>query len=180
MTARQVLSNALMKEDLDVISFSILFHFSLGCGTKVGWILQSTKVITDLPFPSVPEDQRTWVRQGGTDSWTSDRPGPQGKPCLRGLEPLARKSRFPRTVHLSWLTGMITGTLHGSALGHGVLLAHLEGRSQDWGEREAEASWVALCNARGRMWTPGVLFSWDTLPGPSDYFPPARRKKQVK
>lgn len=59
MTACQVLSNALMKEDLDVISFSVLFHFSLGCGTKVGWILQSTKVITDLPFPSVPEDQRT-------------------------------------------------------------------------------------------------------------------------
>lgn len=95
MTARQVLSNALMKEDLDVISFSILFHFSLGCGTKVGWILQSTKVITDLPFPSVPEDQRTWVRQGGTDSWTSDRPGPQGKPCLRGARATCTQVTLP-------------------------------------------------------------------------------------
>lgn len=57
----------------------LLFHLSLGCGTKVGWILRSNQVTSDPSCP-LALDQQTGMSQDGADSgWWAWLPGYQGK-----------------------------------------------------------------------------------------------------
>lgn len=59
MTACQVLSNALIKEDLDVIFFSYSYSFSpWAVEPKLSGSYKATR-LSDLPYPSIPEDQGT-------------------------------------------------------------------------------------------------------------------------